>query len=109
MIGRKIFGIIFISLALGGCALSDKNATTAESWSYPLSEPDWVREGQPIDYDGAKWFPTRDVENLLDSEVYPLGEYKGVKFFFDRTDIKPFERIYTQFGRNRYRAFEKTP
>ncbi len=105
-----VFATGAVALALAVFALTGKGlAASPEPWAAPLTEPDWIRDGLPIEYDHSLWYPTREVENLLDAEVYLLGESRGVKFFCDRTDIKPFERIYTRFGKNRYRAFEKKP
>jgi hypothetical protein len=98
-----------IMFLLSGCAFisggSDKSLTS----SYPVTEPEWIRDGQPIEFENVPWYPTDDVEGLLDSEVYQVGEYKGVVFFIDKVDVKPFDRIYTRFAKNRYRAFEKNP
>ncbi len=99
-------GLVFL---MSGCIFSQGGSETSLTSSYPLSEPQWIRDGQPIEFEGAAWFPTDNVEGLLDSEVYQAGEYKGVPFFLDKTDVKPFERIYTRFAKNRYRAFEKNP
>ncbi len=70
-------------------------------------EPSWIRQGQPIIFEGEKWFPQDDVENLLDSELYFLGEYQGVEFFAEKTDVRPYGRLYTKFAKNKYRLFEK--
>ena len=92
-------------LAGTGCGLSPK--TGVEDVGYPLMEPEWIRNGETVEFDNEMWYPTREVENLLEYEVYPLVELKGVQFYIERTDIKPFQRLYTYFAKDRYRAFEK--
>jgi hypothetical protein len=96
-------------LLISGCVLSQGEAEKSITSSYPLTEPEWVRNGQPIEFEGTPWYPTDNVEGLLDSEVYQVGEYKGVAFFIDKVDVRPFDRLYTRFAKNRYRAFEKNP
>ena len=102
---RAIF-LIVAALVVSGCVLSQGGANTSLTSSFPLAEPDWIRDGQPIVFEGDTWYPTDNVEWLLDSEVNQMGEYKGVPFYIDKTDVKPFDRLYTRFARNRYRAFE---
>lgn len=73
----------------------------------PTIEAEWIRNGQPLEFEKELWYPTDIVENLLDNEVYLLGEYRGVQFFSDKTDVRPFERLYTKFDQHRFRVFEK--
>lgn len=75
--------------------------------STQLTEPVWVRNGEPIVFEAEDWFPTDEVENLLDSEVYEAGMYRDIPFFIEKADIRPYDRVYTHFSRNRYRAFEQ--
>ena len=99
-------GIFFSTLTLAGCSSSIPNGGQMEIYRMPTLEAEWIQNGDPIDYDGKLWAPTDSVENLLDSEVYLKGEYRGVQFFVDKTDVKPYGRLYTKFGHNRYRAFQ---
>ena len=46
-------------------------------------------------------------KSFLDSEVSVVGEYQSVQFFIDKVDVRPYERLYTKFGRNKFRLFEK--
>jgi hypothetical protein len=98
-----LIGVVFL---VSGCVLTQGGPDTSFTSSYPLTEPEWIRDGQPIEFDGEQWYPTDNVESLLDTEVYQAGEYKGVPFYLDKTDVKPFDRLYTRFAKNRYRAFE---
>ena len=78
--------------------------------NYPFSqnlETDWIRNGDPIQFEGELWYPQDGTESLLDSEVYLLGEYRGVQFFVDKLDVRPFNRLYTKFGVNKFRYYTK--
>ena len=98
-----------IALLCAGCITSRSNDNNGQLQSYPtpLIEAAWIRNGEPIVYDSQQWFPVRDVENLMDSEVYQIGEYKDVQIFVDKLDIKPYQRIYTKFARGKYRYFQR--
>ena len=71
------------------------------------SEAFWIRDGEPIMFEEESWVPQDDVENLFDSEVYYLGSYRDVNFYAEKTDVRPYNRLYTKFGKNKYRLFEK--
>ncbi len=97
-------------LTLGGCAGSTRgNSGQLQSYPAPLIEAGWIRNGEPIIYEGKEWYPARDVENLLDNEVFQIGEYRGVQIFVDKIDIKPYERLYTKFAKGKYRYFQRRP
>ena len=70
-------------------------------------EAEWIRNGEPIEFEDELWYPADSIEIFLDSEVSLIGEYQGVQFFIDKVDVRPFERLYTKFGRNKFRFFEK--
>jgi hypothetical protein len=99
--------MIGVALLVSGCVLTQGGPDRSFTSSYPLTEPQWIRDGQPIDFEGALWYPTDNVEGILDTEVYQAGEFKGEQYYLDKTDVKPFDRLYTRFAKNRYRAFEK--
>ena len=105
----RIFRLIIVlvfGLGLAGCAAQRTNNGELGLYRTPSLEAEWIRNGEPIEYLGQLWFPMDEVENLLDSEVYLLGEYRGVQFFAEKKDVKPYDRLYTKFGHDRYRAFE---
>ena len=109
---RTIFRVGFCLIAFGlgalGCAHSPiNNDGNLQSYPTPVVEASWIREGQPIEYEGHKWYPIGDVEILTDSEVYQIGEYQGVQLFVDKLDTKPYERLYTKFAKNKFRYFEQ--
>ena len=92
----------------GGCArLISDNSGQVQSYPAPVIEAGWIRAGQPIEFDGHKWYPVNDYEVLEDSEVYQVGEYKGVQVFVEKIAVKPYERIYTKFDKNKLRYFER--
>jgi hypothetical protein len=103
------FFLYVMAVLVSGCELSRQAIDTMSAQNAPLSEAAWIHNAQPIEYEGELWFPTREVESLMDEEVFKVGVYRDVPFFIDRRDIRPYERLYTYFGRNRYRAFEKRP
>lgn len=94
-------------MVLIGCShVPINNEGQLQSYPVPEVEAGWIRDGQPIVYDGIKWYAVNDVEVLMDSEVYQIGEYKGVQMFVDKVDTKPYHRLYTKFGKNKFRYFE---
>jgi len=108
---RAAFGIgLFFMLIgfLGGCAsINSGNSGQVQSYPAPAIESEWIRNGEPIEYDGSKWYPVNDYEVLQDSEVYQMMEYKGVQVFVEKIATKPYDRIYTKFDKNKFRYFER--
>jgi hypothetical protein len=101
-------GAVIFSFAITGCVnRSGDNEGQMQSYPSPVIEAEWIREGQPIVFGNQKWYPVNDVEILLDSEVYQVGEYKGVQVFVDKIDTKPYRRMYTKFAKNKFRYYEK--
>ena len=70
-------------------------------------EIEWIRNGEPIIFEGEKWYPADGVETLLDSEVMLMGSNRKIQFFIYKVDVRPFERLYTKFGKNRFRYWER--
>ncbi len=99
-----ILGVFFWAGCGGG---NIPNRGQMDIYRFPSIEAAWVQNGEPIEFEGELWYPTDGVENLLDSEVYLVGEYRGVQFFIEKTDIRPYDRLYTKFARNRFRYFQK--
>lgn len=100
--------LIIIPLAifvLFGCAYP--GISHPEKYPAPKIEADWIRNAEPIEFENERWYPVDDVENLLDDEMLPMGEYRSVKFFVEKEDIKPYGRIYTKFASHKYRVFER--
>jgi hypothetical protein len=106
---KKILSVMmcFCMVFVAGCLMPKRGEESAIVTSMQLTEPVWVRNGEPIIFEMEDWFPMDEIENLLDSEVYEAGTYRGEPFFIEKTDVRPFDRIYTHFSKNRYRAFEQ--
>ena len=99
-----VLGVIIFS---AGCMKMSGN--TGDLQSYPLQaiETDWIRNGEPIKFEGELWSPADGTETFLDSEMTLMGEYRGVQFFTDKRDVRPYNRLYTKFAKNQYRYFQK--
>lgn len=97
-----IAGILFL-----GCRSTRGNAGRMSVFSVAKSEAEWIRNGEPIEFEGEMWYPVDGIEGLQDSEVYILGEYRGVQYFVDKVDVRPYDRLYTKFDKNKFRYFEK--
>lgn len=104
------FAILFFFVAVTACGCGHSRSGPdgqLQSYPTPLIEAGWIRNGEPIVYEGQPWFPVRDIEILQDSEVYQVGEFKDVQIFVEKTDIKPYRRVYTKFAKNKYRYFQR--
>ena len=108
---RKLLGLFLIFVlagSLSGCTtVSSDNGGLVQSYPAPVIEAGWIRDGEPIDYDGNKWYPVNDYEVLDDSEVYQIAEYRGVQVFVEKIAVKPYDRIYTKFDKNKFRYYER--
>jgi len=97
----------FLMLILIGCNASRGNYGQVQSYKIYSMEADWIRNGDPIEFEGDLWYPADGTENLQDTEVYLIGEYKGVQYFVEKTDVRPYKRLYTKFDKNKFRYFLK--
>ncbi|MFZ5800873.1 MAG: hypothetical protein ACOY3D_05825 [Candidatus Omnitrophota bacterium] len=104
MCGIREYFIIGAIILCCGCA---GGVSYREIYVYAPVEAQWIRDGQPLEFEGEKWFPADVVENLLDEEVAPVGNYQGVEIFIEKSDVRPYSRLYTKFGKHKYRLFEK--
>jgi hypothetical protein len=102
---KKILAVVAAVVALSGCVTSGRGDGPGTDTG--LTEAVWIRNAEPLVFENEDWFPTDEVENLLDSEVFQIGVARDVPFFIERTDIRPYDRLYTRFAKNRYRAFEQ--
>ena len=95
--------------ALEGCSSTGGNGNIGNMPTYkiPDEEAAWIRNGNPLVFEDDPWYPQDAVEVMLDSEVYLVGEFQGVQIFADKTDVRPFNRLYTKFARNQFRIFKK--
>jgi hypothetical protein len=100
-----IWGIL--AILVSGCGMQSGNIGQMQTFSSPILEADWVREGEPIEFEGEKWFPQDGTESFVDAEMLLVGETRGVQFFIYKEDVKPYDRLYTKFARNKFRYFKK--
>jgi hypothetical protein len=100
-------GMLFCLISITGCTLPQRGEGPSILTAAQLTEPAWIRNGEPVIFEAEDWFPTDEVENLLDVEVFQAGTYRDVPLFIEKSDVRPFDRIYTFFSKNRYRAFEQ--
>ena len=95
-------------LFLAGCTPNlPGNTGQVQSYDAPVIEARWIRNGEPIEFEGEKWYPVDGVDVLTDNEVLLLGQYQGVNFFVHRVDVRPYDRLYTKFGKNQFRFYQK--
>jgi len=107
-INRAWVFLLLLTGVWGGCAsVNNGNDGQVQSYPSPVIEAGWIRNGEPIEYDGHKWYPVNDYEVLQDSEIYQVSEYKGVQVFVEKIATKPYERLYTKFDKNKFRYFER--
>jgi len=99
--------IYFATLIFTGCQTPQGNAGRIHGYPYPSSEANWIRNGEPIEFEGKLWYPADGIETLLDPEVHIVSEYRGVQVFVDKVDVRPYNRLYTKFGTNKFRYFKK--
>ena len=98
-----VCGLLFLT----GCINTKGNVGNVQSYPIPTFEAQWIRNGEPIEFEGELWYPADSTENLQDSEILLMGEHRGIQFFIDKLDVRPYECLYTKYGKNQFRYFEK--
>jgi len=107
---KKIILIIFIfniAAVFSGCQGNYASKKKNLPYNFPEIEAQWIRDGEPIEFEGGLWYPQDNVDILLDEEVSPVGEYSDVEIFINKVDVRPYEHLYTKFGRNKFRSFRE--
>lgn len=101
------FRILWLMVLVSFVGCSRNVGNTGQVYSFPVAsvEATWIRNGEPIEFEGKRWYPQSDVEVFQDFEMLPLGAYRGVSFFAPKVDIRPYKRVYTKFGHNQFRYF----
>jgi hypothetical protein len=94
-----------MGVVLAGCAHSQENIGLMTKYVVPEIEAEWIRNGDPIEFEGQFWYPQDRYDILLDSEVFFLGKYRGVDFFIEKIDVRPYDKLFTKFGRNKFRIY----
>lgn len=99
--------IALFLLAAGGCqSTNGGNSRRIKKYALSSIEAQWIRDGKPIEFENELWYPADGVEGFLDSEMRLMGKHQGVEFFIDKVDVRPFSRLYTKFGKNKFRFYE---
>ena len=107
MINKRLL-LVMCVLMVGGCSSHSKgNVGLMSVFAVPKEEAEWIRNGEPLDIEGELWYPQDSFDVLLDSEVYLIGENKGVQVFVNKVDVRPYSRLYTKFAQNKFRVFKK--
>ena len=106
---NKIFmwAMVVMVAGLMGCYTSSGNEGSVQTYPPMAVEAKWIRNGEPVEFEGELWYPSDGIESLLDSEVYLLGEYRGIQIFVDKLDVRPYNRLYTKFSKNKFRYYKK--
>ena len=104
---NNLFWMGIVLAAWAGCARPTGNVGRMQSFPVPAMEAEWIRNGQPIEFEDELWFPVDDYETLTDSEVYLISQFQGVQVFVEKIDVRPFERLYTKLDVNKYRIYER--
>ena len=103
----KCCQIFIVVCLISGCSGLSPQDESPQIYPIPTAEAQWIRDGQPIEWEHEQWFPQDNIEVLTDEDVYLLGEYEGVQIFVEKVDVRPFERLYAKSGKNQYRLFER--
>lgn len=104
---NSIFLMLIVVFFIVGCQTTGGNSGQLQTFLFNVSEAEWIRNGEPVDFEGFLWYPADSTEWLMDNEVFLVGEYRGVQFFVEKIDVRPYNRLYTKFGVNKFRYFER--
>ena len=99
--------VLLLFFFSSGCQSTGGNVGHIQSYPMTAIEAEWIRNGEPVEFEDELWYPADDIEGFLDSEMSLVGEYRDVQVFIDKVDVRPYERLYTKFSRNKFRFFEK--
>ena len=98
--------IAVLALFNGGCSSSMGNEGNISTYKIVNPEPDWIRNGEPLEFESELWYPRDSLDILLDSEVMVVGDFRGLQIFIQAVDVRPYNRVFTKFGKNKFRVFE---
>jgi len=99
--------ILLIALTTAGCQSTSGNTGHRPNYASSSIEAEWIRNVEPIEFESELLYPADGIEGFLDSEMRFMGTHKEVEFFIDKVDIRPFNRLYTKFDKNKFRYYEK--
>jgi len=97
-----IYLILALSIIGSSCVSLNKKMV-----EHSFSEAQWIRNGEPIVFEGEKWFPRDVIENLHDDEMLNIFIYNEENVYIEKREVRPYNRLYTKFGKYQYRLFEK--
>ena len=72
-----------------------------------IVESQWIRNGEPIIFEEEAWYPKDVIENLRDEEMLQIFTYNGENVYIEKIEVRPYNRLYTKFGKYQYRLFEE--
>ena len=102
------FFLVLILNGLTGCSSSGSgNTGMFQNFPVPTIEAEWIRKGEPIQFEEELWYPQDGTETFMDSEMLLATEYNGVQVFVDKQDVRPYHRLYTKFAPNKFRYYER--
>jgi hypothetical protein len=104
---KNIYLFLAAITILAGCVTPSGNRGLVQIFDSPLEEAQWIQNGKPLEFEKEDWYPVDALENIMDAEVRLMGDYEGVQFFTLQEDVRPYSRLYTKFGINKFRAFER--
>lgn len=103
----KILGLggaaVLMGVCLAGCSFTPKPAP--DIFPVASSEASWIKDGESIVFEETEWVPQDNYDVMQDSEMELKGEYRGVQFFVEKLDVRPYNRLYTKFAHNKFRIF----
>ena len=102
-----ISAFLSVIITTGGCQTAKGNVGRVNTYPVNSVEAAWIRDGEPIEFENELWYPADGIESFQDWEMLMVGNHRGVPFFVDKVDVRPFARLYTKFDRNKFRYFEK--
>ncbi len=100
---KKIIFILFIlAMFFAGCANLNR-----DNLNDSVIESQWIRNGEPIIFEEEAWYPKDVIENLKDGEMLLIFTYNGEGVYIEKREVRPYNRLYTKFGKYQFRGFEK--
>lgn len=100
-------GVMVTAFFMVSCAGTRGSPGQSVKYPFPEQEVQWIRDGQPLVFEEEKWYPEDVIEILADGEVLQVGEFRSVQIFIEKTDVRPYNRLYTKFGASQFRLFHK--
>lgn len=97
-----LFILLLLSIISFNCASFEK-----DNPGDAVIESQWIRNGEPIIFEEEVWYPKDVIENLRDEEMLLIFIYNGENVYIEKKEARPYNRLYTKFGKYQYRLFEK--